>query len=189
MEQDTLTMKTPEGVTHAEREHMTNYLAAVSDRLMEASKGLSEAQWNFRPGRDRWSIAETMDHLATIEDRVHDILGQMAAAPADTGRDVKRMDAYLQVAIPMRHPKITAPARVAPAGGRTGAEALEHLLAKRKRLAEMLASAPNLRGHVVPHPIFGPLDGYQWIVAAGCHSARHTDQILEIRSDAQFPAA
>jgi hypothetical protein len=57
------------------------------------------------------------------------------------------------------------------------------------RTAELLSVARNLRGHVLPHPVFGPWDGYQWILAAGCHSARHTGQILEVKADPNFPPA
>jgi len=178
------------GITPAERELGTRYLAATRDRLAEALAGLSQAQWNFRHHPDRWSIAECMEHIAIIEERVQDIVGQMAAAPADSAdRDVKQTDAFILVAVPMRHPRFNAPARVAPVGGRTGAEAFEHFLKCRVRSADLLQSAPNLRGHVVPHPVFGPWDGYEWILAAGGHSARHTGQILEIRSDPNFQAA
>jgi hypothetical protein len=40
----------------------------------------------------------------------------------------------------------------------------------------------------VDHPVLGPLDGYEWILAAAAHSERHTKQILEVKADPNFPA-
>lgn len=53
---------------------------------------------------------------------------------------------------------------------------------------QLLVEAPALRGHVIPHPFLGPWDGYQWILAAGAHGARHTAQIEEVKASAGFPA-
>jgi DinB superfamily len=191
MEQSTLTVTAPAvGVASQEREHAARYLAATRDRLVEALQGLSEAQWNFKPSPDRWSIAENMDHMAVVEERLLEIVGNIGQGPADArDRDVKQVDAFILVAVPMRHPKYKAPERVAPIGNRSGAEALAHFLKSRARTAELLASASPLRGHVMPHPIFGPWDGYEWILAAAGHSARHTGQILEVKGDPNFPAA
>jgi len=177
------------GVTAAERGFAAAYLAVTRDRLVEALNGLTAAQWSFKPAPDRWSIAETMEHIAIVEGRVPDIVGSMAQAPADApNRDVRQVDAFVLVAVPMRHPKVKAPERIAPLGNRTGRQALEDFLANRVRTAALLSSSPNLRGRVVPHPILGPWDGYQWILAAGGHCARHTGQILEVKEGANFPA-
>ena len=63
------------------------------------------------------------------------------------------------------------------------------------RLAERLASTPDLRHHAVEAlPLkavsngrFDLLDGYQWILAAAAHTERHTKQVLEVRADEAFP--
>jgi len=178
-----------EGITSAERELATRYLAATRDLLVESLRGLSEAQWNFKPSADRWSIAETMEHMAIVEDRVQEIVGNMSQAPADApDRDTKQVDAFILTVIPMRHPRYKAPERVSPLAGRSGAQALDAFLQSRVKTAELLSAAPNLRGHVLPHPVFGPWDGYEWILAAGGHCARHTGQILEVKADPNFPA-
>ena len=39
----------------------------------------------------------------------------------------------------------------------------------------------------MPHPVFGHWDGYQWMLAAGAHTARHVAQIREIQSTKGFP--
>ena len=54
-------------------------------------------------------------------------------------------------------------------------------LANREQTIECLR-APLLRGRVRPHPIFGPWDGYQWLLATAAHTSRHTDQIRELQA-------
>jgi len=176
-------------LTSAEHDFAVAYLTVTRDRLVDALEDLSDAQWNFKPHPDRWSIAETMEHIAIVEARVQEIIKSMAQAPADPpDRDVKQVDAFVLVAVPMRHPRVKAPDRISPLGGRTGREALQDFLGNRARTVALLSTAPHLRGRVVPHPLLGPWDGYQWILAAGAHSARHTGQVLEVKEEPNFPA-
>ena len=45
----------------------------------------------------------------------------------------------------------------------------------------------DLRDHFYAHPVFGLLDGYQWLLLLSSHSARHTEQIEELKADPNFP--
>lgn len=53
--------------------------------------------------------------------------------------------------------------------------------------APVKCDTAGLRRHVIQHPAFGPLDGYEWVLAAAGHTARHTQQILEVKADPTFP--
>ena len=44
-------------VTQAEKERALQYLETTKKNVLEATKGLSETQWNFKPAPDRWSVA------------------------------------------------------------------------------------------------------------------------------------
>ena len=190
MAQEAVGLETPaQGITAGERAKAANYLAATRDGLLEAVRGLSDAQWNFKPAADRWSIAQAMEHMAIIEGRIQDIMGRMSEAPADFPmREVKQVDAFVLYVVPSRAFKLHAPERVTPPGRWTGPAALEHFLEARKKTFELLDSAPHLRGRILPHPVFGSWDGYQWILAAAGHVARHTEQIREVKADPNFPA-
>jgi DinB family protein len=190
MERDILAEKAmKEGVTAAERGEAARHLAATRDSLVETLAGLSDAQWRFKPSSERWSIAEIMEHIAIVEDRIGEIIGKMGEAPADSvDRDAKQVDAFVLANVPDRTRRVQAPERLAPSGRWTGSEALEHFLGSRVRTEELLRSAPHLRGRVLPHPILGPWDGYQWILGVGAHCARHTSQIREVMADPNFPA-
>jgi len=45
----------------------------------------------------------------------------------------------------------------------------------------------DLCDHFYTHPAFGVLDGYQWLLLLSSHSARHTEQIEEVKADRNFP--
>ena len=177
-------------ISAAEREFASNYLASTRDALVEALSGLSDSQWKFRSAPDRWSIAEIMEHVAFIEGRIQEIIGNLKEAPADLPmREVKQVDEFVLYMIPSRELKVRAPERIRPTGRWAGPEAREVFLNGRKKTFELLAATPHLRGRVLPHPIFGAWDGYQWILAAAGHAARHTSQICELKADPKFPAA
>lgn len=179
-----------EQITPAERDFAANFLASTRDELAHTLKGLSDAQWNFKPDPDRWSVAQAMEHMAIIEGRIQDLMGRLAEAPADFPmREVKQVDAFVLYIVPDRSFRIRAPQRVSPPGQWTGPVALEHFLDARKKTFELLDSAPNLRGRILPHPVFGSWDGYQWILAAAGHVARHTSQIREVQAHPDFPRA
>ena len=55
-------------LTEAEKERALQYLESTRRDVLDATKGLSEAQWNFKPGPDRWSVAQVMEHIAAAED-------------------------------------------------------------------------------------------------------------------------
>ena len=59
-------------LTQAEKERALQYLESTKANIVEATKGLSSAQWNFKSAPDRWSIAQVMEHIAASEDFIRD---------------------------------------------------------------------------------------------------------------------
>lgn len=166
----------------------TQYLVVTRDGLVETVHGLTDSQWNFKPEPGDWSIAEILEHVVLVEKRVHGIVGRMPDAPrAEHGRMNSEIEAIILAEVPDRSTKVKAPPQVCPPHECTPEEALARFLEGRTRTLELLVEAPAIRGHVFPHPILGPWDGYQWILAAGAHGARHTNQILELKACSGFP--
>ena len=94
------------------------YLEKTRDGVVEATKGLTEAEWKFKAGPDRWSVAETLEHIALAEEY---ILGQvkdkvMTAPPGSADRDVAKIDAGVMAMIPDRSHKAQAPPPLVPTG-------------------------------------------------------------------------
>ena len=181
---------TGQDITTMEREQALRYLAETRTGVIEAVKGLSEAQFNFKPAPDRWSGAECLEHIAIVENQVlSGVRVRLEKAPAPSAdRDVQRVDAMVLSTVPDRSTKVQAPPQLVPTGHTTPAATLERFLASREQTVNWLKSDSDLRGHSVDHPVLGPLDGYEWILAIAGHSERHTKQILEVKADPNFPA-
>ncbi len=176
-------------LTADEMAKASRHLSVTRDVLVEAVAGLSALQWSFRPNYESWSIAEILEHLALIEGRVHTLIGNMSNAPeAESAGKPSEMDEIILNEVPKRTTKAKAPEPICPQGRWSGEEALQCFLTSRERTMQLLA-APLLRGRVRPHPIFGAWDGYQWLLATGSHTARHTEQIREIKADVNFPGS
>jgi hypothetical protein len=167
----------------------SRHLSIARGYLLESVSGLSAQQWIFRPDNDSWSIADNVEHLVLIEGRVHAIIGNMInALEAEAGHKESEMDDFIISEVPKRSIKVKAPIPVCPANRWTGPEALESFISGREQTMQLLA-APLLRGRVMPHPLFGPWDGYQWLLAVASHNIRHTSQICEMKAHPHFPQA
>src|ERR1700738_969228 len=77
-------------VTQAEKDKALQYLETTKKNVLEATKGLSEAQWNFKPAPDRWSVAQVMEHIAAAEDFMRGMAqDQVMKTPAIPVRDAE----------------------------------------------------------------------------------------------------
>lgn len=176
-------------LTTEQRAKASRQLSATRDTIIALVAELSIAQWNFTPTSDTWSIAENLEHIALIEGRVHATIANMGNAPeAPSTINRSEMDELIVNEVPKRTTKVKAPAPVCPAGRWTGVEALQCFLANREHTMQLL-DAPLLRGRVWPHPLFGPWDGYQWLLATAAHTERHIQQIREVKADRNFPTS
>jgi hypothetical protein len=185
-------------LTAQELDQARKFLEQTQNAVIGAAKGLSEAQWRFKPAPDRWSIAENLDHIVIVQERVlGPILDQLANAPAPPAdRDYQQVDRIVINQFPNRLAKFQAPEFVHPADHIEPRELLTRLTANYARLAECLESRPGLRQHVilaaplkaVSQGAFELMDGYQWILAAAAHTERHTKQMLEVMAEPGYPA-
>jgi DinB family protein len=181
-----------QGVSQADKDHALQYLESTKKGVLDATKGLSDAQWNFKPGPDRWSVAEVMEHLAAAEDLLRGMTQeQVMKSPAIPARDpveVKKIDDSVIAMVPDRSHKVDAPEPLRPTN-RFGspAEAEKHFLESRAATEEYLKSTPDLRAHAVDSPMGMKLDGYEWVLLIAGHSERHTKQMLEVKADPNFP--
>jgi len=179
-------------VSPADKERALQYLEKTKNGVTEATKGLSDAQWNFKPAPDRWSVAEVMEHLAAAEDMLRGLVSeQVMKTPAIAQRDaaeVKQIDEKVLAQVPDRSHKVQAPEPPKP-NNRFGspAEAEKHFIDSRATTEEYLKNTADLRTHAMDSPMGVKMDGYEWILLIAAHSERHAKQILEVKSDPAFP--
>ena len=177
-------------VTAADREKAVKYLESTRQGVLDATSGLSEAQWNFKPAPDRWSVAQVMEHIAAAEDMIRGMVtSQVMNAPArPAGDDVAAIDQLVMTAIPDRSKKATAPEPLVPTN-RFGSPqgSLKHFEESRQQTMDFLKSHEDLRAHAADSPMGKKLDGYEWVLFIAAHSERHTKQMLEVKADPNFP--
>jgi uncharacterized damage-inducible protein DinB len=179
-----------QSLTAADHERCQKYLEQTRAGVLDAAKGLSEAQLKFKSAPDRWSVAETLEHITLAEDfLLQNITNGIMKAPAGSAdRDFAKIDSMVLAAVPDRSQKRQAPGPLVPTGRWTPADTLDHFQKSRAKTIAFLDSTPDLRQHVsADNPFQQPMDAYQWLLFIAAHSERHTKQILEVKSDPNFP--
>jgi hypothetical protein len=174
----------------ADKEKALALLESSKKGVLAATKGLSPAQWNFKPAPEKWSIAECMEHIAAAEDFIRGTIEQnVMKAPAAPDRDLAKIDAGILANVPDRTNKVQAPEPLKPTN-RFGSPdaAIKHFVESRAKTEEYLKNTADLRGHAVDSPAGGKWDAYEFILLIGAHSQRHTKQIEEVKASPGYPA-
>ena len=177
-------------ITERERRTALELLARSRQTLLDSVEGVTEAQARWKPPADRWTVLEYVEHLAVSDDALVDLVRRsLESAPQMETEDERRIREKKIRETPVPRGVNRAPDGIKPAG-RFGSvdEAVAHFLAARERTIEYASSTQaDLRRHFVSHPVFGPLDAYQWLVGNARHVETHAGHIREIRALDGFP--
>jgi DinB superfamily len=177
-------------LTAQDRAKAVAYLDKTRAEVLKATRGLSDAQWQFKPGPDRWSVAEVTEHIASTEDYLRDMIRDkvMSAPPRADAEDVRATDEMVMQKIPDRTNKAQAPEPLKP-NNRYGSPkaSLAHFKESRAQTLAFLKDTKDLRQHAADSPLGKKLDAYQWILFIAAHSERHTKQIQEVEADPNYP--
>jgi hypothetical protein len=179
-----------EPLTSEDRSKAVKYLEKTRAGVLDSTKGLSDAQWNFKPAPDRWSVAEVMEHIAASEDFIRGNIETkvMTSPPRSSPADIKSLDEFVLQAVPDRSHKAQAPEPLRPTN-RFGSpkDSIKHFKESRAKTIAFLKDTKDLRDHAMDSPMGKPLDGYEWVLFLAAHSERHTKQIEEVKADPNFP--
>ena len=178
-------------LTQQERDSLLKHLQQTQQAFVASISGLSDAQWTFKAGPDRWSIAEVAEHIAVSETTILQLVtDQVMKGPAVPRNPTPVSDEQLLAGLLDRTSKFQAPEMLKPTNRWATRDALvkDFLAAREKTAAYVKTTTDDLRGHSAPHPVFKMLDGYQWVLLLSGHSARHTAQIEEVKASAGYPA-
>ena len=177
-------------LAQTDRDAGVKYLEETRAKFLASIDGLSDAQWTFKAGPDRWSIAETAEHIAVSEgiilQLVTDRIMKAPKVPADPARAT---DAKVIEVITDRSGKAQAPEMLKPTNRWPTRAALtqEFEVARKRTIDYVRTTQDDLRGHAMAHPVMQTIDGYQWVLLLAAHSARHTAQIEEVKTAAGYP--
>jgi hypothetical protein len=187
-----LTPMVDQTLSPAERDHAVAELESSRKVFLEATSGLSEAQWNFKPAPDRWSIAECAEHIGVTEAFILNLITEQALkGPAEPEKrvQVQGKDTSMMAMAVDRSAKFKAPEQIQPTRRwSTSGEITKNVLENRAHTIVFVnTTQEDLRDHFMDHPVFKTLDTYQWILLTSAHMRRHTEQILEVKADPNFP--
>lgn len=181
----------PATLTPEERTRAIEYFKQTQKDFLASIDGVSEAQWKFKAAPDRWSIAETAEHIAVTEQTIWDLVGKIMKSPATPEKraEVKGKDETILTVIPDRSRKAQAPERLKPTGKWATQAALvkEFEATRAKEVTYVADTKEDLRSHFEEHPLLKTMDAYQWLILNGAHCKRHTAQILEVKADPNYP--
>jgi len=176
--------------TPAEIKKAMDYLEKTRADVMASTKGLSEAQWNFKPATNRWSVAEVTEHIAAAEDLLMGNIQTniMKAPPRKETVDLANQDQFVMTAIEDRSHKAQAPEPLQPDNRfKSPQGSLKHFEQSRAKTIAFVKTTKDLRAHAADSPLGKSLDAYEWVLFIAAHSERHNKQILEVKADPGFP--
>ena len=159
--------------------------------FFDALLGMSDAQLNFKPAPDRWSMAECVKHIAVTEQglwQMTDGALKQAANP-EKRSEVKASDEQVVQMIESRAQKVKTMPAMEPQNTpyKSTADALASFRNSREKLIQYVKTTDaDMRNHVVTLPP-GSFDSYQMVLFIGAHSDRHTKQMEEVKAHPGFP--
>jgi uncharacterized damage-inducible protein DinB len=176
-------------MTPAERERISAYLNETRENLLRTTSGLSPTQLEYKPASDRWSVAECLEHITVAEGFILGNINKTLQQGADSSTPSVGDDGLVKMVVD-RSTRVQGPEFIMPTGRWAHDQLLGEFESARKRTADFVTSTNvELRQHAFPHPMFGELDCYQWLLLIGAHGERHRAQAEEVMADAGFPRA
>ncbi|WP_461139898.1 DinB family protein [Spirosoma pomorum] len=180
-------------VSDAERTYALDLLRESRQRLHQLLTDVSPVQATFKPGPDRWSIAECVEHITLVETGFMKVLQTSLNEPADSTRrsEIRVSDVDVLKAVRSRAIPITAPSFAVPTGRFASVEvALEAFDNQRENAIHFLQTeSGDLRAHYFLHRQLGTMDLYQTVLLMAAHVFRHCKQIDEVKTSEGFPEA
>lgn len=170
---------------------LLQYFDQTTKELEKQIAGLSEAQLQFKPAPDKWSISQCLEHIVLSERMIFDMAKTaLTKAPQPERKsEVKMTDDNLKTTLTDRSHKFQAPKELQPSGVYKDTKtALADFHAARQPVIDYIkkSDAKDLRNHINDYPT-GVVDGYQGLMFIAAHCARHTKQIAEVKADPNFP--
>jgi hypothetical protein len=170
---------------HARIRELIDYLDEQRVVLRDAFDAVPAELRETPPAPDCWSAANTIEHLAIVEQRVAMLMTKkIEAARAEGAAPDAATDPILPTLglsrVLDRSRRVDAPPAALPSG-LSAAAAWEALESSGAAVRDVLRGSGDvdLGALAHPHPLFGPLSLYEWAGFIGAHEARHAEQIRE----------
>lgn len=178
-------------ISEQERKTAIDLLQQTEQGVINSVAGLSDAQLNFKPAPDKWSVLECVKHIAITEQQLWQTTNSAIQQQPNPEKrsEIKATDEQVVKMIESREKKVKTAPPMEPQNTpyKSLDEALKSFKKDREKLIEYVKTTnDDLRNHVVTLP-FASFDSYQMTLFIGAHSNRHTQQIEEVKADPNFP--
>lgn len=174
-----------------DKEFLLDYYKQTKDNLSKSISGLSEAQMQFKPSENKWSVSQCVEHIIATENMIFGMLKGYMEQPANPERkkDIVVSDDDILGFMTNRTEKYQAPEMLQKKGIYNQPKmASKDFKNQRKELINFIKKTDinELRNRINDSPA-GATDAYQSLLFIAGHTARHTLQIDEIKADKNFP--
>lgn len=181
-------------LTTQERTLLVDLLERSAKEFLSSVEGLTDAQWSFKPGPDRWSVAEVAEHLERAEVALFASARSVQAQTPTSDWQVRTAgkSELLQRMLLNRDAKAQAPEILAPRHDLTREQIIDGFRNARGetlKFARETDTPLKTYVRVHPFPIFGELNAYQWVLYIPLHTMRHNQQIAEVKATPGFPGS
>ncbi len=149
----------------------------------------TEAQWNYKPAPDRWSVGECAAHIIAAEQYFRDNIAAALKSPAlPAAQQSTAGDAVITKMIRDRSTRFQAPTAIEPTGKVVPkAQAIKDFEATRAKSLDYVRTTQDpLREHGAGTPP-QVTTAYQLVLMMSGHTERHTAQLLEVKASPGYP--
>jgi len=164
-------------------------MEAVRREVLDETDRLSQAQADWRPSRDDWSVGEILHHLTLAEVNTGKLTSKLLKeGAAGAGAYPADLAAFTPLPPWPAGPR-EAPPVVRPEKGHAIATLLHDLRAARERSRQSLERLAGVdpRALTWRHFALGELDLGQWWLLQAHHDRDHLQQLRRIKTSPGFP--
>ncbi len=157
--------------------------STIRSRLLDTLGEVTDEEGKAIPDGQKWSIQHIVEHVWMVEFGTARICERLLDAAKADGKPSDGSFAlgpqFGERAAEIAVTRVEAPDRVQPTGKVPIAESLRKIEETGVALNAMRDDLErfDLAGHTFPHPFFGELNAGEWLVMAGLHERRHSEQI------------
>jgi hypothetical protein len=159
---------------------------------------LNAEQLNWKPGVDRWSVAQCFDHLITTNSAYFPVLEAIAEGKKEI-RFLERLPVLprlwgtllIKSLDPQTTRKLKAPSRFQPSSSSISDSIIEDFVTQQNRVARSMEATKDLNADriIITSPAasaitYSLMDAYRIIVV---HEQRHFQQARRVTEDVNFP--
>ena len=177
-------------ISQADREALIKDLERSRMVFLDAIADVrTDAQWNYKPAPDRWSVAECAAHIIAAEQYFRDNIAATLKTPAlPAAQQSTAGDAVIAKMVRDRTQKFQAPAQLEPRGKVVPkAQAIKDFQATRTQTLDYVRTTQDaLREHGTGTPP-QVTTAYQLVLMLSGHTERHTAQLLEVKASPGYP--